>query len=109
MDNTPRLKNLLKKRRELLALTDSISHLSDEDEFLIERIPNIVYLNNFADHIAEIVRTAVRNAQKAALPANQAVIFCAICEDDAEHQRIEQGRGVSRYKCTRCGTVGGEL
>lgn len=110
MDYTPRLKNLLRLRRSLLALSNAVSNLSDDDCAILENhpLPRIVDLNILSDWIAEIIRKRITVSQQAALPADQVSLFCAVCGDDSPHQRLV-ANGQSRYKCTRCGTVGGAL
>jgi hypothetical protein len=110
MDYTPRLKNLLKMRRALLSLSEAVINLTDEDvETLLPFTPpDIDYLNISAGFISSIVRKRIVFSHQAALPAEQAVLFCALCEDDAPHQMFV-AKGGPRYKCIKCGLVGERL
>lgn len=110
MNYTPRLQNLLKMRHALFALNEAVSNLTDEDaeNLLPFTLPNEDYLEVAADFIADIVRKRIIVSHQAALPAEQAVLFCALCEDDAPHQMFIANGG-PRYKCTKCGLVGGAL
>jgi hypothetical protein len=111
MNYTPRLQNLLKMRRSLLALSEAVSNLTDEDVDNIEtayQIPGITRLNNFSDYIADIVRNRILMDHQAAFPADEPMLFCPKCQMDTTHRRFV-ANGESRYKCNQCGLVGGKL
>ncbi len=111
MNNTHRLKNLLKMRRAMLALSEAVSNLTDEDVDNIEtayQIPSITRLNNFSDFIADIVRKRITVSHQAALPADEPMLFCPQCHMDTTHRRFVANEQ-SRYKCNQCGLVGGAL
>jgi hypothetical protein len=105
--NTPRLKNLLMLAKSLVSASDGLNNLTLEDKrhlvHLIEDdLPTPVSFELMSDWMIDVVARESYRQALAALPANEATLFCVACEDDTPHRRALVHH-ISYYKCTRCG------
>ncbi len=105
--NTPRLKNLLTLAKSLVLASDGFHNLTQDDRqslavLIDEPLPSPKDLTSIADKIIDIVVGVSYEQVVAALPANQADLFCVACENETPHQRAVV-QYLSYYKCTACG------